>query len=739
VSVEPEQMPSPTGVIEAGRDDIGSDAPDVLPPADDESKLAQFISRAAVPPLKLLGMLPAFGGVAGWAAEKLSGISKSLNEARFRELERLRKMLEKDPDEGLRHAIPLRDVGTRGRATPGWRLGTRDVNFSLSSLFGGGGRAGDPWYVPPDMVARLTQRYREAANRELRLGRYRRAAYIFAELLGDFPSAATALEQGRHFREAALLYRDHLKNARKAAECLEHGGLLSEAIAIYDELGMHEKSGDLHTTLEQYEAAAASYRAQVVSYVSKHQLVPAAGLLETKLKAPEEALELLTEAWPWSDSAGECLRESFALLARLGRHAETSSRLGKLRGETPPAGKGPTLANVLSHVATTYPEESVRLLSADATRVVAAAVLPGVEGEAKRSVARAVARVAPEDRLLARDVERFLAQPPPRPALPPPRRRVMRSADDPVVLRQFRLPDGVTWRVVVASPGNAGFLALGSVSNGVLLLRGTWEGITQSTYWKQDDSAPPTTGMWQMHPLAGTHTLFVSPAPRFGRRVELPQNDAFPTPLNVAGSEMIGGREVRALAHAPNGLTWVLSEVEPHSFVLGLNRLDKVLSTFQLDDLPTAPPERHVNLAAHEGHVAATWGTSVVRFGLNGGVQTHVVDQTARTIVAGNIGGEQCFVVGLEEAGWLLRPDGAGERFGDGLTAPFVTFTRGGMIVAADGTEGRVYRAETKVTRVGRFDVPAGKTLAALTPTDQLHGFALFTTDGNVQVFQVPR
>ena len=65
--------------------------------------------------------------------------------------------------------------------------------------------------------------------------------------------------------------------------------------------------------------------------------------------------------------------------------------------------------------------------------------------------------------------------------------------------------------------------------------------------------------------------------------------------------------------------------------------------------------------------------------------------------------------------------------------------TRGGTIVAADATEGRAYRAETKVTRAGRFDVPAGKTLAALTPTDQLHGFALFTTDRSVQVFQAPR
>jgi tetratricopeptide (TPR) repeat protein len=573
VSVEPEQTPSLVGVIEAGRDDIGREAPDSLPPAEDESTIAEMMSRAAMPPLKLLGMLPMFGGRAAWATGKLSGISKALNEARFRELERLRKMLENDPDEGLRHAIPLRDVGTRGRATPGWRLGTRDVNFNRSSLFGGGGRMGDPWHVPPDMVAQLTQRYREAANRELRLGRYRRAAYIFAELLGDFTAAASALEQGRHYREAAVLYRDHLKNARKAAECLEHGGLLSEAIAIYDELGMHEKSGDVHATLEQHEAAARSYRTQVMSYVSKHQLLAAAGLLETKLKAPDEALDLLTDAWPRSDAAGECLRETFALLARLGRHAETSNRLGRLRAELPPMEKGPTLANVLSHVATSYPEESVRLLSADATRVIASNVLPGVEGETRRSVARAVARVAPEDRLLARDVERFITQLPRRPVSLPPRRKAMRTANDPVVLRQFRLPDGVMWRAAVAAPGTSGFLAIGSVSNGVLLLRGTWEGITQSTYWKHDAPERPALRTWHLQPVPGKALLIVSPSPRPERHVVLPQNDTFPSALRVTIPAWMPNPALRALAHTSSGNAWVLSEPHPEAFVLSLHRV----------------------------------------------------------------------------------------------------------------------------------------------------------------------
>ena len=43
-------------------------------------------------------------------------------------------MLEADPDTGLRFAISLRDIPTRGRAAPGSNLISRDTNFNLSSL-----------------------------------------------------------------------------------------------------------------------------------------------------------------------------------------------------------------------------------------------------------------------------------------------------------------------------------------------------------------------------------------------------------------------------------------------------------------------------------------------------------------------------------------------------------------------------------------------------------------------------
>ena len=95
----------------------------------------------------------------------------------------------------------------------------------------------------------------ELAGREMRLGRYRRAAYIYAHLLGDFTNAAAALVAGKHWREAAVLYRDKLKRPEMAAKCLEQGGLWAEAIEFYEQLGDFEKVGDLYAQLEQPEEA----------------------------------------------------------------------------------------------------------------------------------------------------------------------------------------------------------------------------------------------------------------------------------------------------------------------------------------------------------------------------------------------------------------------------------------------------------------------------------------------------
>src|SRR5436190_21747239 len=162
-------------------------------------------------------------------------------------------LLAKDPDRALKYALPVGGEGHRGLAPPSNRLGERDTSFNLGRL-GGGGPA-DFWDLPNEYRQRLVARYRELANRELRLGRYRRAAYIFAELLSDLEAAATALTAGRHWREAAILYRDRLNRPLDVAHCLEQGGLWAEAVALYESMQVYQKAGDLVRKLDQGELA----------------------------------------------------------------------------------------------------------------------------------------------------------------------------------------------------------------------------------------------------------------------------------------------------------------------------------------------------------------------------------------------------------------------------------------------------------------------------------------------------
>src|SRR5258706_6839588 len=169
-------------------------------------------------------------------------MNSNLDRMRHKELHRLLHLLEKDPEAGLRHAIPMNDFAHRGLGRPGGRLGERPPDLDVNRL--GGGPA-DFWHVPDHLQQVLRRRYREMADRELQLGRHRRAAYIYAELLGDLVSAAHALKQGQLYREAAVIYEEHLHNPLEAARCLADGGLLLEAIERYEKLERWLEAADL--------------------------------------------------------------------------------------------------------------------------------------------------------------------------------------------------------------------------------------------------------------------------------------------------------------------------------------------------------------------------------------------------------------------------------------------------------------------------------------------------------------
>jgi tetratricopeptide (TPR) repeat protein len=768
IAVEAADVPSTADIVESGRDDIGSEASDALTSDKGDSSLAKAARMAAVPPamlVMLLGLGPlkflqwlqnalpkkppgknapgktaktakptkAAGGASwlrglqGKLAGALAAISRSLLDARTRELERLKRLLQDDPDQGLRYALPLRDIGGRGRASPGWRLGLRDTSFSLSMLFGGG-RAADAWFMPPDMHQTLLERYRAAANRELRLGRYRCAAYVFGHLLGDFSAAANALEQGRFYREAAILYRDQLHNPRKAAECLERGGLLPEAIVIYDELKLFEKAGDLHAQIEQPEEAARCYRQQVAIELNSRDFLTAAKLLESKLHVPDEALKVLTDAWPDADASGACLSASFQLLARLGRHDQTTQRIKHFRSDRPIPRFGAALSRVLAETTNSYPDENVRELSADAARVVAGRLL-GEEGVLDPAlIARSVSRTAPQDRLLARDVERFINKPRRKPAV----RQMTRAANDPVVLRRFSIGEDINWKTAVAVKD--GFYALGPLWQSICLIDGRWDGRIQrgTLNWQIRGDAK-----WSLHPLPNnnrnltTWPMYPANLPNvlFGER-----GDVFPERTCILSPAWMHPMEsILALAHSENGVTWILRQ---NSLDVYRSENGALLASHAL---PEPPPQGHQPLmVARSEQLFASWGQALLTYGPVGGVRVEPMPRMVRQIAVTAPFTRLRIAVAFDEGGTLIWEDGGNKSFGDGLIDPLITFTRGGFLVAAAADIGRVYRtAGNDARKVGEFSGP-GAGAIALTPTDRLDEFALFTSEGKVSVYKMP-
>jgi tetratricopeptide (TPR) repeat protein len=429
-SVNVEIPPTLEMVMEQGRGDIGGKSPQETPgPADEPSDttmgklvrgagdgVAKGIDSVMSGPLgKGLQAFIGAAMLADWAQRKMKEAAEASEFLRNKEINRLLKLLETDPDAGLRHAIPLSDVNrARGVAPPSNSLGTRDVGFSLSRLMGSSG-AGDAWAIEAQKRAQLVERYREAANRELRLERYERAAFIYAELLGDFSSAANALKQGRFFREAAVLYRDKLGNKTQAAKCLEEGGLLLEAVEIYRDIPDLMKIGEIYEKLGKMEEAKAVYREEAARLHKLGRVIEAADLLAKRVGAFDEALAMLAQSWPDGGDAGACLEARLLMLDGLGRHEDVRAVIrsvrkdlvkmsGKFHASYVPAVKALTEGVKL------YKEAETRRLAADSVRVAVGARLAtgiGTQTLGAWELLGALKQLEPGDRVLARDVKRY--------------------------------------------------------------------------------------------------------------------------------------------------------------------------------------------------------------------------------------------------------------------------------------------------------------------------------------------
>ncbi|MFM9966376.1 MAG: hypothetical protein ACKV2Q_34805 [Planctomycetaceae bacterium] len=783
-AVWPRSLPTMASLLEEGRGDIGSRG-------DDWSELPRTRDEPADNPLAklggkmLLGLAAAGGAVVSGISKALRALSggggatsssanetarsggapparsgwslaleqmaqrlfermrKSLEPTRQKALQRLMDMLENDPDEGLKFALPFGGDEQRGIAPPSDQLPERPVNFDLNRM---GSGPGDQWDMSAEMQAQLTARYRELANREMQLGRYRRAAYIFGHLLREYAAAANTLVAGKHWREAAVLYRDKLGQPHEAARCLEQGGLLNEAIVIYEELKQFEKAGDLYLQLEQTAEARRAWGFATQQLMLSNDFLAAAKITDSKLQEPDRALAQLDRGWTRAIQTEACLAESFRLLARLGRHSETSRRIAHWRDHESSAGalvSSTLLVQQLSNLVQSYPDSGVRHLAGDSARILTVRDWDDHKTADRQRMLQAITALAPEDRLLARDTQRFatLAKPPdnPKSSLPKPTpnsKQLLR------LIEKWTLPNHpnhILWQAATSNEQH--WFAVGLLGGAQVVTRGDWS-----------HKLPPATIPLPNTGEALDESLLFSAASQAdgpvvvmnsGGKARVITNwsakehrDADQPLPNWLADDTVG------LCRQP-GIVWVLREtpscfvIECHSEPSGL-----LLHTQQM------------NFAAHEPR--------------NAGLHPLFVDSSGRKFVADG----STLLMPHYDGGWasdrgpiqsltgmtfervtrlaltfvsgaeILWDDGhevRSSRLSDDYSHPVATFTRRGHLVVADATTCDVFNVDRSELRFRARGPEKTARPIALLPAPHLDQFALITADGQVRLFQIPR
>lgn len=478
------EPPDPTEMLDEAASGIGDQAGSPPPSGagmlDKAALLGKGVAGGA-----LLGaglVLGAFGKAAGLAGrkppargnpnsgegsfEKLRAWAgknwQQLADRRTREITRLMKLMESDPDAGLRYALPLAGIAqSRGKAAPTWRLQPKNARYSL----GHGGGAIDGWDIPNESRLTLERQYREAAKREITLGRYERAAYIFGNLLGDWTSAAKALADGGKPRDAVAIYLYKLNNRPAAAACLEAAGLLLQAAAAYAECKRFEQAGDIHTLLGNDAQARELWLAEVAAQRDAHVQ---ARILTDKLRDCPAALQLLDAAWQSGDRPEAALTAMFAIHHQTGAASESPTLLRRVFEH--PLGPLSLAAKLqLGHRQASLWSDSALLAELEKQAYVRIGQALSADSAESGPLLAFLPKLDPDDLLLARDAKRFSIRknPPKVPYHGAPQgnlrpTQVLRISASARWSSLATLPDGVS----IAGHGQ-GLLAVAQFRNGV--------------------------------------------------------------------------------------------------------------------------------------------------------------------------------------------------------------------------------------------------------------------------------
>lgn len=390
-----------------------------------------------------------------WLIQNISNIEKKRSD----ELNRLLRMFDENTDKALQYAIPLDSPYLkRGSGLKSHSLVRRSLNFNLRNL--GGGYAVDGWDVSNHYYD-LRAKYLKAAEKEIAQKDFRKAAYVYAHLLGDYHSAANVLEQGKFYREAAALHKDHFKNKVAAAECLERGGLFHEAIPLFEEVNRYEKVGDLYDLLSQKERAYSYYQKTLDIKLANNDYLDAARIAEQKMKNSDNAKEILLTGWKGYHQTEQCLNGYFDLVQSTDSD-KISEKVHEVYHYCTPPSKRSVFLSVLNRVNQKTGEKN------NSYREIAYEIVSDEATKGNMLLVHNLKQFVKEDRLLGSDCSRYTNN--------------IKTKNVLVNSDQFlHLDQSIRWIKAVSHRNQ--FIAIGLKNDFLHMARANWYGNVEYHSW----------------------------------------------------------------------------------------------------------------------------------------------------------------------------------------------------------------------------------------------------------------
>lgn len=762
-------------IISGGQDDIGLDADNLgtAPRSPDESSsagLKDFTAKALSPFARAAEWLTGqVGGAAppAWVQNMRSWARQILHRAsanqatRLNELKRLLSMLDSDPDRGLRYALPLGGDGThRGVAPPSNSLLPHGVEYDAGDTGGGGPQ--DFWHVPNAIRAELIRRYHALAVRETELGRYRRAAYIYATLLHDYAAAAHVLAEGGLYRESAEIYRRKLLQPRRAAECLLQAGLWQDAVEIYAELKDWVVVAQTLEKLDESEGARAAWQKATEEYERGHDYIRAATVYEKKLNDSAAAAELLMRGWHNSSAGGDCLTELFELWGREEQHRSAIRLIDELTEDDDLAvNRQRDAAGILADVSRRYPDADVRAAAFDRARRIVARHLSSPRAVQRRKFLAVLEALNPDDRLLPRDCRRFDER------STRTQSSVRRRGSTIQVVQRFALREGVTWEAAVRS-GSQLFVA--GYEGHALVLAVLESGTHPNPEYSRWYVPEQHRGRILLTPVAGRHgSVFLHVVglnesqqdfslrfSRVGNRVvNLPWADTSVTGIGVGRQGLVWTVNVsdttaRIQGHRESGSPVVARTLpmfpetrSPVTFVQPFEGgcvvcvIEQTLVVSRSPDHASDPPDRFQGSAFDDSdlHMAGESDATMGR------MEQFSLPDTATAFCSLEEGRQPRVAVLFAERGLMHWLNSARQEFfAAGLTHPVAVFAANeDLIVTDDGGHVEIYRSRSERLELAvthRLD--AGRPIAILrgdgVPVREAGDFVIVRENGMIDV-----